>query len=217
MPNDEQLPLIEKLRFSLSSDRIGTYLTAAGFDHERALRLYLWNAFVGEAFHLPVQAVEVCLRNSINFGLSGLFGPEWWRDSEFLRLAEHERKSDLELAQRRIRNRGRPLVTGQMVATLSFGFWVGVLQPRYNPAVWSAQLRIAFPDLPANKSRYDLADGAKKTADLRNRIWHHEPVFRMNLSEEFHSIMEFLAWLSPEKAGWVRPHCRIPALLRQKP
>jgi hypothetical protein len=29
--------------------------------------------------------------------------------------------------------------------------------------------------------------------------------------------MELLTWLCPHKAAWVRPYCRVPALLRQKP
>ena len=61
--------LIDALKLSISSDRLATYLKATGFDDDRALRLYLWNAIVGEAFHLPIQAVEVGLRNCINFAL----------------------------------------------------------------------------------------------------------------------------------------------------
>jgi hypothetical protein len=56
----------EALLRAISQDRFTTYLKAAGHDPERALALYLWNAQIGEAFHLPIQAVEVALRNSIN-------------------------------------------------------------------------------------------------------------------------------------------------------
>jgi len=34
-----------------------------------ALALYLWNAQLGAAFHVPIQAVEVALRNSVNKAL----------------------------------------------------------------------------------------------------------------------------------------------------
>ncbi len=39
----------------------------------------------------------------------------------------------------------------------------------------------------------------------------------MNLSEEYGAVMELLGWLCPIKMGWLRPHCRVPQLLRQKP
>ena len=214
-----QPTLFDRLKPAMSEDRLGTYLITAGFDPDRALRLYVWNAAIGEAFHLPIQGVEVGLRNRINGALIAMFGPEWWQDAGFLRAigGDRERLSDLDMARRRIARRGVPLTTGQTVATLSFGFWVGMLHARYNPGIWSGQLRTAFPSLPPAKNRYDLADSAKRVSELRNRIWHHEPVFRMNLMAEFTAVMELLTWVCPVKAAWIRPQCRVPALMRQKP
>jgi hypothetical protein len=209
--------LINALKVSISSDRLATYLKAAGFDDERGLNLYLWNATVGEAFHLPIQAVEVGLRNCINFALCAEFGFDWWKNTAFLTSIDRERSVDISTAERRIRNRNHVPVTSQVVATLSFGFWVGMLQPRFNPTIWSKHIRTAFLDLPDQKGRSDLAASAKRTADLRNRIWHHEPIFRENLSDEFRSVMELLAWICPAKASWIKPSCRVLALLRQKP
>lgn len=217
MTEEVQASLIDQLRPTISSDRLGTYLTAAGFNQDRALRLYVWNAHVGEAFHLPIQGTEVGLRNRINSALIAEFGPDWWKEERFLRLADRERKQDIEAATRRIKNRGTPLCTAQIVATLSFGFWVGMLQARYNPELWTKHLRSSFPNLPIDKTRYDLAGEAKRVADLRNRIWHHEPIFRMNLSHEYAAVLTLLHWICPIKEGWIRPACRVPTLLRSKP
>ena len=217
MTDAVQESLIDQLRPVLSDGRLGTYLAAAGFDERRALNLYLWNAAIGEAFHLPIQAVEVALRNRINGALCHVYGNNWWSEPEFMKPADRERKADLATAQRRIRNRGMPLVTGQIVASLSFGFWVGMLQASYNPPIWGAMLRPTFANLPANKNRYDLVAQAKRVADLRNRIWHHEPIIKMSLSEEYAAVMQLLLWLCPIKEAWIRPQCRVPALLRQKP
>ncbi len=217
MSDAVQPSLIDQLRPAISADRLGTYLTAAGFDGDRALRLYVWNAKIGEAFHFSIQAVEVGLRNRINTALCSRFGADWWRHDTFLSLADHERRKDLTTAKQRIANRGASLCTAQIVANLSFGFWVGMLQPRYNPDLWSGHLRTAFPNLPDDKSRYDLAASAKRVADLRNRIWHHEPVFRMSLADEFREVMIVLSWICPLKARWVRENSAVMALLRQRP
>jgi hypothetical protein len=69
---------------TLSNERFGKYLTAAGGDIDRAIRLYVWNSHVGEAFHTPIQTVEVALRNSINHALVAKFGANWWQDPGFL-------------------------------------------------------------------------------------------------------------------------------------
>ena len=217
MDDVRQELLFERLRHTISDERLGTYLSAAGFDQERALRLYIWNAQMGEAFHVPVQGVEVGLRNCVNVGLTSQFGPDWWRDAAFLAVADKERRRDIETAQRRIQKRQAPLTTSRIVATLSFGFWVGLLGPRYHPAVWSACLSTAFRGLPGDKSRQELALEAKRVSGLRNRIWHHEPVFRLDLSAEYHAVMQLLAWICPSKAIWLKPHCQVPRLLRQKP
>ena len=217
MDPKRQITLFESLQPSVSSDRLKTYLIAVGYDQERALRLYIWNAYIGEAFHLPIQGVEVALRNSVNTALCGRFSENWWSSPAFRAIAARERKADIETAIRRIQNRKRPLITGQVVANLSFGFWVGMLNARYNPTIWSSCLRTSFINLPADKSRVHLAAYARRVSDLRNRIWHHEPIFRMDLSDEYRAVMDLLNWVCPIKAGWLRPQCRVPQLLRQKP
>lgn len=118
---------------------------------------------------------------------------------------------------RRIRNRKQVENDGQVIAGLSFGFWVAMLQPRYNPAVWSAQLRSTFPSFPKEKGRKTLAQKVSNVVWLRNRIWHHEPIIKLDLSARHSEVLELLGWLSPEKAAWIRPYCRVPLLLREKP
>lgn len=217
MTEPVQPSLIDQLRPVISDERLGTYLTAAGFDADRALRLYLWNAEVGEAFHLPIQAVEVALRNRVQAALASEFGTDWWKSAQLLAALDDDRKADLALVLKRIRNRKLTLGSGQVVAGLSFGFWVGMLQPRYNPLIWGGRLHAAFPDYPANRNRASLAQAASRVAWLRNRIWHHEPIIRLDLSSEYGTVITLLAWLSTPKATWVRTRSRVPELLRQKP
>lgn len=217
MDEEVQRSLIETLRPVISVGRLGTYLVAAGFDPSRALQLYIWNARVGEAFHLPIQAVEVGLRNRINDALLAEFGGDWWKDERLLALLDAERQGDIALVLRRIRNRGLAEETGQVVAGLSFGFWVGMLQGQYNRDIWSRHLRSAFPDFPDSRNRKSLAAAAGRVAYIRNRISHHEPVIKLDLAKENATLMELLGWICPHKLEWIRPHCRVSSLLAEKP
>jgi hypothetical protein len=83
---------------AISPDRFKTYLTAAGHNQERALRLYLWNARLGEAFHMPIQAVEVALRNNVNLALSNVYTANWWECKNLYDLLDEERRADLRTA-----------------------------------------------------------------------------------------------------------------------
>jgi hypothetical protein len=202
---------------ALSPARFETYLTAAGRDHDRAQKLYMWNAHIGRAFHTPIQAVEVALRNAINQALMARYGQDWWKNEAFLNIVDRERGSNLDTVQNRIRNRRQSLITGQIVAGLSFGFWVGMLQRRYNPNVWSAQLRLAFPNLPQTEDRNSLFRAAGAVSHLRNRISHHEPIFKRDISADYAAMMTLLNWICPATHDWVRPHCHVQEILRRKP
>lgn len=202
---------------TLTQARFDKYLTYSGHNQDRAFRLYMWNAQIGEAFHIPIQSVEVGLRNRISNGLTAQFGEPWWKAPKFLAIADDERRADLRQVEERIQHRKLPLCTDQIVAGLSFGFWSGMLQPKYNPPIWGAQLRVAFPNLPAGRSRKSVATHATKTGFLRNRIWHHEPIFTRDLSTDFKTVMDLLSWICPATEAWVRKHSRVQELLRQKP
>lgn len=202
---------------TISQARIGTYMAHVGHDEFRALALYLWNAQVGEAFHLPIQSVEISFRNRINAVLVMHFGTEWWQESVFLATVEKYQIDSIAEVKRRIAKRGSSLVTGQIVAGLSFGFWVSMLDARYNPAVWSKHLRTGFPDLPTGTTRNQLQVAARRVANFRNRIWHHEPIFRDNISEEYAHCIDMLGWICRHKAAWVKPQCKVMAVLRCKP
>lgn len=194
-----------------------TYLIAAGHDEQRAARLYIWNAKIGESFHIPIQAVEVGLRNRINHALKNKYGDDWWKEKAFISLADQERKADLAIVLKRIRNRKLDECNSQVVAGLSFGFWVGMLAPRYNPEIWSAHLKASFPHLPDTRKRKSLAASAGQIATLRNRIAHHEPLIKRDLSSDYQRVMTMIEWICPTKLAWIKPHCRVPSLLRTKP
>lgn len=151
-----QQPLIDLLRPVLSDERVGTYLKAAGHDPHRALALYLWNVKVGEAFHTLIQAVEVGLRNRIAAAFRTVYGPDWWLNPKFRAACRGDRVRDLDLVVDRVTKKGRTVTICQVVAGLSLGFWVALLQARYNPGVWSSQLRATFLALPAGVGRGDL-------------------------------------------------------------
>jgi hypothetical protein len=164
-----------------------------------------------------MQAVEVGLRNGINAALSNTYTPNWWECKELHEILDEERKADLALVLRRIRNRGLELYTGQVVAGLSFGFWVGILDGRYNPPIWGKQLKIAFPYFPKDRGRKSLHASVRTVATLRNRISHHEPLIGRDALGDFANLMILLEWICPPKVMWIRPHCRISQIVRERP
>jgi hypothetical protein len=205
------------LEATLSPARLGTYIVAAGHDMDRALLLYIWNAKVGESFHVLVQAVEVALRNRINHCISGVFGDDWWHNAAFQDVADDRIIRDLDTVKVRLRRKNIPVTNGQIVAGLSFGFWVAMLDGRFNPKVWSQELRRAFPSLPDDFDRQKSQKRVREIAEFRNRISHHEPILKRDLFLDYNRCVEVLGWLCSTKVEWIRPHSRVLQVLREKP
>lgn len=179
--------------------------------------MYEWNARLGASFHFPIQAVEVALRNRVNLALVAEFGIDWWKDPRFLATMDRERIRDLDTVKARILRKRINLETDQIVAGLSFGFWVGMLQPKYNPVLWGAHLRTAFPHLPPTENRQSLFKVGGEIASFRNKISHHEPLLKINALGRYSDLMKMLRWICPTTADWVKPLCDVPKVVRLKP
>ena len=214
--------ILNELETSLSTERLGTYLSATGGDRAKAVRLYTWNTAVSAAFYGPLQALEVALRNAMNRRLEAAYGPTWYDvtppglDSGCLKRV-HQVKS--ELAKDRY-----PVDPPHVVASLSFGFWVSLLGPggfidwntkskaNYEMTLWRPALRQAFPH--ASKiSRKAAHAPLNYLRTFRNRIAHHEPIFTRHLEKDYESILEIAGWVAPHKRAWIETHSRVPEIL----
>jgi hypothetical protein len=60
-------------------------------------------------------------------------------------------------------------------------------------------------------------DPLDELTNLRNRIAHHEPIFRRDLEKDFESIINVTSWICPETSAWMRHHSRMAELLTYDP
>lgn len=198
----------------ISKERLSKYLRAAGFDQQRALALYGWNIQISESFYPVLSSVEVSLRNIVVTRLIEVYGEKWWENHELLSQIGAG-KGKIKGAAKKLTKLG--LVTsGGMTAELTFGFWVKMLLPRHEDAIWK-DLRQDFADLPPSISYHQLFDRCETVCQFRNRIFHHEPVFHTNISREYSQTLELLRWLSSDKAAWIKDYSRVMKVLREKP
>lgn len=125
---------------------------------------------------------------------------------------------DLDKADRRHRRIYGPApTTSQLVASLSLGFWVSLLRRHYNPSLWAAQTHAAFPNLVAPESMADVSDAGTAIQDLRNRIFHQEPLIGHNLSQDYAAILRMLRWICTDTRDWMRRYSSVPKVLRARP
>ncbi|HWA90087.1 MAG TPA: hypothetical protein VG889_08645 [Rhizomicrobium sp.] len=181
------------------------------------MRLYLWNAAVGQSFRFPLQTVEVALRNAVNDALIAIFGDEWWKSPSCRTHLGPNRRSEIDKAETRIRNvYGIVPNTDQIMASLMFGFWAALTNTRYD-RIWPARRFAALPNLPANTSFEGVARTAEQIQNLRNRIFHHEPLLGRDLLDDYAQISNLLGWICPQTNVWMRKNSCAPAVVRERP
>ena len=94
---------------------------------------------------------------------------------------------------------------------------VSLLRRHYNRSIWATQTVTAFPYLKATESIVDVSRTATTIQDLRNRIFHQEPLIGQNLSLEYAAVLRMLGWICPEMREWVRKLSSVPRVIRERP
>lgn len=203
--------MLSELESSLSPERLSRYLVETSGDKKKALHLYAWNTSVSAAFYEPLQAVEVVLRNAMHNRLSEAHGANWYDNVSLI----DKNSRQLETAKSNLRKEPGGANPPNVVASLSFGFWVLLLSHQYEMTLWRPTLRKAFPHIRTIKRR-QVHVPLKELKDLRNRIAHHRPIFFHPLRERYRDLLEVIRWISPHTKKWVAAHSRVEAILEER-
>lgn len=209
---------------TIGRERLDAYRVPAGDDLEM-LANYVWNMTLSEALYPALDGIEIALRNSIHAAAVARFGTDRWFDTQaVLPLKANELKA-LTDAKRSLSRRGRPLTPGRVIAELHFGFWINLFNAPYEQFLWSPQpgrtnlLRATFPYVPrAFRARQRLRDHLDKIRRLRNRVFHHEPIWNWNLpnlSDQHGQIIDAIGSISPRTRQVIDIFDRFPNVYRQ--
>lgn len=208
--NTDTFYFLEK---GFSAPRIQSYLKATGYQWESALILYTWNTTISSAFYVPLQGLEVLLRNRLNEQLCQKFGKNWF-DEEHSLLEEREQYS-IRQAIKFLEKKQKQVVLERIVPELSFGFWISLLRKQYTHTLWTPALRHAFKKEKLTPKV--IYKPFSYLNEFRNRIAHHEPIFYRHLEQDYQSIIEQASYLCPDVMSWIDHHNHVLDILKQKP
>lgn len=197
--------------------RFDKYLQAAGGDYVEAMARYRFNLELSASLLPALHAAELTLRNSIHqamclhyltakeggaipvlkFPDGSPAEKDWWFSLEPRGkplLTERDWKKVVD-AYEKVPKNGLP-ITPRVVAELTFGFWVELLNPNYDQTIVIPMLRTTMRKVQAkNKSNRNqgwLREWFGRFRDLRNRVTHHEPIY--HLEQKLDERWE-MAWL----------------------
>lgn len=203
------------LEAALSFERFSRYVEWAGDDHHHAIQLYTLNTQLSESFYLPLQMLEVALRNHIHYVMADVHGADWLLRPGVLAVDHQHRQ--IEDAKAELHGDKKDVTPGRMVAALPFSFWTTMFSPSYE-TLWQQSLhRIGRTSEGKGLQRKDFAKPLKRLRTLRNRIAHHEPILKWNLPKHHNNILNITEWLSPTAAEWCRLNSRFEAVYPDDP
>ena len=195
------------LRKAISNDLIGPYQRFGTQSEPAICAAFAWNIVLCESLYPALNGFEIALRNAIHFAAIGRFGSENWFNG---RLKTQEAEL-LIRSRRRIDPSGlvpvlEPVVAAKLVGGLSLSFWVNLFKGRYERILWPQLLRKVFPYATKHQSSRELLyQRLNRIRRLRNRVFHHEPIWHLpDLPEQHRLILETIGWISPEMLAMTR-------------
>jgi hypothetical protein len=200
----------------LSSRRFGTYLRAAGFNVAYAFELYLYNARLAKAFLFPLHVVEVLLRNAIDEVLSSRYSSDWPDDQALYAIMPKQSLASLMKAKERAKTSRASAKKDDVISCLTFDFWSNLFRHEYDRALWQTNMNQLLPASNAI-TRAQLQSMVMGINHFRNRIAHHEPIFRLDVSSQYKAILNVVGYRSAVAAQWLKSHSTVNKVMRSRP
>lgn len=212
---------LDTLMAGLSTQRLGPYLAHSQGNPRQALARYHWNLRLSEALYPLLHLNEVVFRNIMHQALTHEFGTENWFQGIWMHPRE-QRAIEKVIAELRKRDGEQPISPDKVVAELTFGFWCSLCDTRYEhkQILWPKLLRHPLlKQLPKRKrQRRALSSSVNRLRQLRNRVFHHEPIWHWkDLPRRHTDAIELLQWFNPEAARVLQHTDRFNEIYQQGP
>ena len=175
-------------------------------DESRAVKHYQYNIKLTEAFYTSLSVLEVALRNALSRELKTMTG----RDDWYVIFANTPGLTNLNKyitqASKQIAGRHEQITTSKIIAELTLGFWVSLLNAEYERLLWK-DLRRAFPYIPKkDRKRKNVSAPLNRFRAFRNRVFHNESIcWNMKKVQEIHDeLLLVLEWINKDLPEWLK-------------
>jgi hypothetical protein len=189
---------------ALSRQRLHPYMSLAERDDQLAIKFYIWNQRIAQAFYIPLQLFEVSFRNGITKGLRRTYNvPDkpWYKDGRFLSHLNPQMGRELDNALKKVlfsaKKEGEEVdIQGDIVAQLSLGFWESCLSKKLSQYIWENCITQDFSGIPKGVDSSCLKEKIYLIRKFRNRIFHHEPIWNKKPHNMRSTLIEVTGWIN---------------------
>ena len=175
-------------------------------DEKRAIDHYRSNIELAESFYPCLSVFEVTLRNALSRELETMAGREDWYSIFPTTPGLVNLNRYITQAQKQIINRKENVTPAKVIAELTLGFWVSLLNSEYERLLWK-HLRRALPYMPKHlRQRKNVSAPLNSFRAFRNRVFHHESIcWNLHRVSEIHdSLFLMLEWMNKDLPLWLK-------------
>jgi len=192
---------------TLSSNRLDSYKAHFNLStDEECLGVYLWNDSLSSAFFKIIGIVEISFRNMLHRELSSLFyahrnqgtlfDNDWYnylsssgiinqQTISILKKTTHHKVSIRAGAAPTWQPKNPAPTPGKVVSAQTIGFWIKLIETTRTTIDWKTVFHNGFKEHFSRHATYwktrpvnDLLIRLEQVAELRNRVAHHEPLWK---------------------------------------
>lgn len=200
-----------------SCNRMERYFNLYPEDEKRAIRHYQCNLQLAEACYVSLSVLEVTLRNAMCRELETMTGRKDWYAIFPTTPGLTKLNRYISQANRQIAGRHEEITPSKVIAELTLGFWVSLLNSEYERLLWK-DLRRAFPFMPKReRQRKNVSAPLNTFRTFRNRVFHNESIcWNICRVEEIHQKMiTVIGWMNKDVPGWLLKTDRFDAVCHQ--
>lgn len=173
---------------------------------------YQDNIRISQALYPELSTLEITLRNAIDTMLRTCFSNTWLEDEVKQQSILLDHEHDLLLCAYNDVKQTYPddFTVGKVIANLTFGFWTNLCSKKYNAKIWTKKgaFKGVFINYPQGMQQqiHALSKRLRSIRNLRNRVFHYEPVFKkpLNTLKMYNEIMDILHYLPVDNAGIIQ-------------
>lgn len=183
-----------------SNKRMERYFALYPNDENRAIKHYQSNIKLAEAFYTSLSILEVALRNALSRELETMTGRVDWYAVFPNTPGLSNLNRYITKASKQIAGRHESITPSKIIAELTLGFWVSLLNAEYELILWK-DLRRAFPYLEKKKrQRKNVSAPLNRFRAFRNRVFHNESIcWNMQRVYEIHEeLLLILSWINKD-------------------
>ena len=196
---------IDILSGAFSSQLLEKYINLYNGDVMKVAAHYKANIALSESLYTSLSVFEVTLRNALSKELERMMGRKDWYSVFPSNPALKSLTSEVTVAIRHISQRGEMVSPDKIIAELTFGFWVTLLNSEYELSLWKS-LRLAFPHMPKkDRKRKNVSSPCNALRKLRNRVFHHESIcWDLDYITDIHNrLVMVLGWINTDMPSWL--------------